>query len=173
MKILPILLLISLLSGCSETITSQESIENQPTITSVTQGCSMFEIEMTTWKSSNNDGVYRCISNYIEISSGDGIRLPNNLAYYVQGTKNTVNELKIVLNVHNKNYKKKAKDEFLAMSEKTYKNIKSHELPEELKIAISSKNNYSMSDENLVYSIENDVFKDNKGFTQKFIIRLK
>lgn len=130
-------------------------------------------IEMTTWKSSDNDGVYRCISNYIDISPDDGIRLPNNLAYYVQGTENTVNELKVVLNVNNENYKKKAKDEFIAMSAKVYKNIKSHELPNELKIAISSKKNYSMSDENFVYSIENEAFEDDKGFTQKFIIRLK
>lgn len=170
---LPVLLLISLLSGCSETITNQESIENQPTIMSVTQGCSMLGIKMTTWKSSDNDGVYRCISNYIDISPDDGIRPPNNLAYYVQGTENTVNELKVVLNVNNKNYNKKANDEFIAMSAKVYENIKSHKLPNELKIAISSKKNYSISDENFTYYIENDDFENGKGFTQKFIIRLK
>lgn len=45
MRILPILLLISFLCGCSETITNQETIENKPTIMSVTQGCSILGLK--------------------------------------------------------------------------------------------------------------------------------
>ncbi|MBD3842201.1 MAG: hypothetical protein IE909_10005 [Campylobacterales bacterium] len=174
MKNLQVLVLISFLSSCSQTNKFNENIESKKTITSVSNGCSMLGIEMTMWKSANDDGVYRCISNYIDIPPTGGIgKLPNNLAYYAQGTKNTINELKVVLNVNNKNYEKRARDEFIITSSKVYKNIKSHEIPKELIDAIYTKNNYSISDDSFTYSIENDVFEDDKGFTQKFTIRLK
>lgn len=84
-----------------------------------------------------------------------------------------INELKIVLNVNDKSYRKKAENEFIMLSSKVYKNINPNELPSDLINAISSKKNYSISDENFTYSIENEDFENGKGFTQKFIIRLK
>ncbi|QBQ16807.1 DUF6030 family protein [Acinetobacter haemolyticus] len=171
MKILPSIFLIPLLVACSQT--DQKYQLEEPTILSVNKSCSMLGLEMTNWKSSAGDGIYRCISNYIDISPDNGTKLPNNLAYYVQGTENTVNELKIVLNVNDKSYRKKAENEFIMLSSKVYKNINPNELPSDLINAISSKKNYSISDENFTYSIENEDFENGKGFTQKFIIRLK
>jgi len=174
MKHLIVIILFTLLIGCSKNTQNQQVSESSsPTIVSVSQACSMLGLNMTKWQSSDNDGIYRCISDYIDISPNDNTNLPNNLAYYVEGTENTVNELKIVLNVNDKKYNNKAKKEFIDTSKKVYKNIKSDEFPKQLIKAISSKSNYSLSNDNLIFSIENDIWDNQRGFSQKFIIRLK
>lgn len=174
MKIFPILLLAFLLTSCSETNKSQQvNKKNTHTILTINQSCSMLGLDMTPWKSTDNDGVYRCISNYIDIPPDNDTAISNNLSYYVQGTKNTVNEFKIVLNINNKNYKNKAKNEFIIMSKNIYKNIESNELPNKLIDAISSEKDYSITSTNLSLSIENDIWENSKGLTQKFIIHLK
>jgi hypothetical protein len=43
---------------------------------------------------------YGCSSPYKEIGKGTLFSIPNNLAYYVNGNQQTVNELKLVLNVN-------------------------------------------------------------------------
>lgn len=172
-KLSLVLIFSTLLCACSSNDSDATVASNEPTIIPVDQACSMLNLEMTNWKSSMNDGVYRCISNYIDISPDQGLDLPNNLAYYVQGTENTVTELKVVLNVNDKKFKRKAKEEFIKMSSNVYSQVKAGKFPPAVIKAITAKRDYSTSDEKLSYTLDNDIWKNGKGYTQRFIIHLK
>jgi hypothetical protein len=66
------------------------------------------------WKSFY-ENEFGCISPYKDI--GSGLPLANNIAYYVDGDKNTVTQTKLVLNVNNKSQATSAHSALLSSSE--------------------------------------------------------
>jgi hypothetical protein len=77
---------------------------------------------------------YGCASNYRQI--GPGGPLPNNLAYYGEGTKNTVERLWLVLNVNNRAEANSGREALLKAAQALSERVTSHKLPSEISRAI-------------------------------------
>lgn len=167
MIVLGIFIIIAAIATCSNN--DSTSSYHEKSILGVSQACSVFNTEMTAWKSSNNDGTYRCISSYIDVSPEANNKMANNVAYYVEGSRDAVKEAKVVLNVNNTKYKTQSTNEFLKMVEVLYTQLNNGALPLEIKTAIKNKAPYESNDGKLIYSVE--FTKNDSGYTQKFIIR--
>lgn len=168
MMIIGIFSLFFLLFQCSSKDSS--NADSEQTILNVSEACSLFDTDMTSWKSSNNDGIYRCISDYIDVSPETDTRIPNNVAYYVEGKENSVTELKVVMNINIPKYKTKSTNEFLNMADTLYSRVNNQPLPSEIKSAIKNKKAYENNDGRLSYYVEYE--KNGSVETQKLIIRL-
>lgn len=167
MIVLGIFILIAAIATCSNDNSS--SSYREKSIFSVSQACTLFNTEMTAWKSSNNDDIYRCISNYLDVSPETNNKMANNVAYYVEGSFDTVKEVKIVLNVNNTKYKTQSTNEFLKMVDTLYSQLNNKTLPSEIQTAIKDKKGLENSEGELIYIVE--YTKNDSGYTQKFIIR--
>lgn len=154
----------------SDSSTTSADYESERTMLNVSEACSLFNTNMTSWKSSDNDGVYRCISGYIDVSPETDANIPNNVAYYVEGRENSVEELKVVLNINIPKYKTKSTNEFIKMADALYSRVNNQPLPAEIKSAIKSKKTYEHNDGKLTYNVEYE--KNGSVETQKLIIRL-
>lgn len=168
MVVIGIFVLIFMMAQCSSDDSS--SSDSEQTILNVSEACSLFNTDMTSWKSSNNDGIYRCISNYIDVSPETDTRIPNNVAYYVEGKENSVTELKVVMNINIPKYKTKSTNEFIKMADALYSRVNNQPLPSEIKSAIKNKKAYENNDGKLTYHVEYE--KNGSVETQKLIIRL-
>lgn len=168
MAVVGIFILVFMMAQCSSDDSSNS--ESERTILNVSEACSLFNTEMTSWKSSNNDGVYRCISNYIDVSPETNAKIPNNVAYYVEGRENSVTELKVVMNINIPKYKTKSTNEFIKMADALYSRVNNQPLPAEITSAIKSKKAYENNDGKLTYNVEYE--KNGSVETQKLIIRL-
>lgn len=61
-------------------------------------------IKTGEWKTVNNDGdEWHCTSSYIDIGEGIDGGMPNNIAYYVNGSEKYVSQALLVLNINNPN----------------------------------------------------------------------
>jgi hypothetical protein len=90
------------------------------------------------WKNQYDD-VYFCASDYKEIGSGfSRFSLPNNLAFYAEGKRSTVSQVKLVLNVNNRASADSAHKELWKAAEVLCVKVVGMELPRTLKQAIQS-----------------------------------
>lgn len=114
-----------------------------------------------------NDEWYSC-TPYFEI--GDSI-IPNNLAFYTEGSKEKVKILKLVLNVNNPEQLEDTLDFFIAVSETLLSQALSKDLPDTIKKAIMTGNNRKeYPEENIVVEFIKDVWSSRKGYSYKFVI---
>ena len=146
MIVIGIFILIAAIATCSNDNSS--SSYHEKSIFSVSKACTLFNTEMTAWKSSNNDDIYRCISNYLDVSPEENNKMANNVAYYVEGGSDTVKEVKIVLNVNNTRYKTQSSNEFLKMVDTLYSQLNNKALPSEIQTAINNKKHWRIVKEN-------------------------
>ncbi len=85
------------------------------------------------WKSQYGD-VFGCSSPYKELGAGNP--LANDLAFYVDGNRSTVTQVKLVLNVNNRAAAKPAHSELLKAAEVLSTKTTGQQLPQALREAI-------------------------------------
>lgn len=94
-----------------------------------------FGLSTRGWKN-QYDNIFGCSSAYRE--SGRGYPLANNLAFYAEGDRNTVKQVKLVLNVNNKAASASAHAELLKAADALSMKACGKALPQPLKESIKS-----------------------------------
>ena len=90
------------------------------------------------WKNQGDD-VYFCASDYKNLGSGlSRFSLPNNLAFYAEGTRSTVSQVKLVLNVNNRASAESGHTELRKAAEVLCVKATGKQLPQTLKQAVQS-----------------------------------
>ena len=120
------------------------------------------------WKNYYDD-VYGCTSPYKEF--GSGYPLKNNLAYYVEGTATTVRQLKLVVNVNNRDEAKKAHVELLKATEVLVKKSLNESLPDSTYKAITNGKNISSQIGDATIEVLRENWPTGKGYGIKVIIK--
>jgi hypothetical protein len=117
------------------------------------------------------DNGYQCVTNYIEIGSQDGYTMANNIAYYVSGDQDSVNELKLVTNVNQKDKASEAINAILAASKTLTKKALGINLPENISRAILNSNNTTFKHGDVSLQVLAIDWPTGKGFEIKYIIK--
>lgn len=95
---------------------------------------------------------YGCSSPYKDI--GNGYPMPNNLAFYAEGTKSEVRKIKLVLNFNDRNDTDDAYSELLKASALLIKSFTGSDMPVQIKTAILSNSNFTTTLNNTTASVE-------------------
>ncbi|MFC1825463.1 hypothetical protein ACFL9T_22345 [Thermodesulfobacteriota bacterium] len=120
------------------------------------------------WKNYYDD-VYGCSSPYKEF--GTGYPLKNNLAYYVEGTATAVRQLKLVVNVNNRDEAKKAHAELLKAAEVLFKKSLNKPLSDSIHNTITNGKNMSSKIGGAAVEIVRENWPTGKGYEIKVIIK--
>ncbi|MBX3517936.1 MAG: hypothetical protein KF815_13465 [Rhodospirillales bacterium] len=115
------------------------------------------------------ENAFGCSSPYKEL--GTGFPLANNLAYYAEGNKETVTQLKLVLNVNNSKTANAAHEELLKASEALSIKATGANLPQPLKDAIKSGKKATAKIGSASMEVVRENWPSNKGYEIKVIIR--
>lgn len=120
------------------------------------------------WKN-KYDNVFGCSSSYKEI--GSGFPLSNNLAYYVEGNSKAVSEIKLVLNVNNRESAKSAQEELLKTAEVLNLKTSGQKLPQVLKDAIKIGKNATAKVGSVSIEIVREDWSSGKGYELKISMK--
>ncbi|WP_417883832.1 hypothetical protein [Vibrio rumoiensis] len=133
------------------------------------------DMRVKTHKSNNpsSSGLV-CLSDYIDIDAPDSAKLANNIAYYVQGNKETISGLKIVSNFNQPNSKhaeKTTQTTFNLLLTKSVNLDISKELNESIKSKTSKEWNKTLpTGENIQISFVFDKWP-NEGYEMKLLLK--
>ena len=122
---------------------------------------------------SEGSAMYMCGTPYKEIGSHPNLELANNIAYYVKGDAVQGTELKIMLNVNQKNNVRPAKVELLKAASVIYAKTHKSELPQKIKNSITKGTPGIWGDEKYVVKLEKNFWPTNEGYEINFIISVK
>jgi hypothetical protein len=112
---------------------------------------------------------YFCSSPYqILDTNPDG--LENNIAYYVNGTKNNANELKIVLNVNQVEKSELGHKTLLDYSDSLMQSATGMDLPDIIKTAIISGVSQEYTTDDFIIKVFRDDWPTSRGYEIQFII---
>lgn len=111
---------------------------------------------------------YSSLSNYQEIRSG--FPLSNNIAYYVEGERNRVRELKLVLNVNQPRFWKEAHEVLLRYSKSLYQKILKQQMPQKIGNTIIQGYSGKWTVQNITIELLRDDWPSGKGYSLKFVI---
>ena len=138
-------------------------------ITSPHAVCNLLnESGLSTGEWKDNYG-WECNSPYKEI--GSGFSLANNLAYYVDGDKNSVTQAKLVLNVNNKSQEKSARSVLLSSSETLSVKLTGKKLPQTIKDAIKHGKLSKANAEKAVIEVKRVDWPTGKGYELHVIFK--
>lgn len=100
-------------------------------------------LDAKSWQESNSfPGEYSCITSYVTIGSAGNNGLENNIAYYVDGTTAaSVDTVKLVVNINNRDEEVVAKSRLKMAIEELFKTV-DYPIPAGLMKAISANKNY-------------------------------
>lgn len=115
------------------------------------------------------ESVFGCSSPYKEL--GVGFPLANNLAYYAEGNKEAVTQLRLVLNVNNSKTANAAHEELLKAAEALSIKATGENLPQPLKDAIKSGKKATAKVGSVSVEVMRENWPSNKGYEIKVIIR--
>ncbi|HEY9283221.1 MAG TPA: DUF4339 domain-containing protein [Pyrinomonadaceae bacterium] len=115
------------------------------------------------------EGEYSCSSGYKNI--GGGSLLSNNIAFYANGSANVVNELKLVLNVHQRQDAKDAHRVLASYSEELTMKALSISLPGEVKNTISSGRTGQWSLGGAKAEVKRDDWPTGRGYELHYVLR--
>ena len=112
---------------------------------------------------------FYCNSPYKEI--GTGFPLANNLAYYVEGNKNSVTQAKLVLNVNNKAQATSAHSALLSSSEVLSVKISGVKLSQSIKGAITAGKPIKAKVGQTAVEVKRDNWPTGKGYELHVIFK--
>ncbi|CCI21641.1 GUN4 domain protein [Microcystis aeruginosa PCC 9808] len=112
---------------------------------------------------------YFCSSPY-QILDTNPEGLANNIAYYVDGTKNSANELKIVLNVNQVEKSELGHKTLLDYSDSLMQSATGMDLPDIIKTAIISGVSQEYTTDSFIIKVFRDDWPTGRGYAIKFII---
>jgi redox-regulated HSP33 family molecular chaperone len=153
------------------------SSERNPTEVSKEQGWSPYQAKdfligkgvITGFYNRLSEDEWTALSPMNEFS--DGI-IPDNIAYYIEGSEDVVNVLKLKVNVNDATRSQQASAVLMEMAEALYISSLSQQLSKEMKRAISSCEPYSEKLEDKTVSLTVEHWPDHRfnGYDLKFII---
>lgn len=120
------------------------------------------------WKN-QYENVFACLSPYKEL--GAGFPLANNVAYYVEGDRTSVRQVKLVLNVNDRKTANAAHEELLKAAEALSLKAAGENLPQTLKYAIKAGKNATAKVGSLSINVAHDNWLSNKGYGITVLIR--
>lgn len=158
------------------TIFKMKSAENNPPKISSKDGWSPYmakeflsDNEITTGYYHPSFDEWAAYSNLVEF--GTDI-IPNNIAYYVEGTKDVANILKLKLNVNNSKSSKEALSYFISIASILYHKAIGEIFPESLRKSILSCQEIVIEENDNQVVVARDIWKNHayNGFGIKFVI---
>jgi hypothetical protein len=155
-RIITLLIFVSTLS-----ITSAEAAL---VVTSPATACALLNnIGLATggWKN-RYDNEFGCSSPYKEV--GTGFPLANNLAYYPEGDRNTVAQLRLVLNVNNKSQAASGHSSLLSATDTLSEKAAGLKLPQSIKKAITKGNPIKIKLGQASVEVKRDNWPSGKGY---------
>ena len=120
------------------------------------------------WRNPDGLGFY-CSSPYKQI--GAGFPLANNLAYYVDGTSTTVRQVKLVLNINDRNTATAAHNELLNAATALTLKVIGAQLPKVVRSAITSGGKASQKVGSAIVEVNRIDWPTGKGYEVKVIIK--
>lgn len=101
--------------------------------------------------------------------------IPHNIAYYVEGTKDVANILKLNLNVNNISSSKEALNYFNSVTSSLYNKAIDEKFPEVLSKSILGGHDIEIEENGILVNISKDVWKNHvyNGFDIKFLLSIK
>lgn len=118
---------------------------------------------------SDNGNDYWCASDYKSI--GNAFPLPNNLAYYVEGSESSVKLIKIVININNPLSPKTAHAALLAAAQELQLKLFDSELPGSYADAITRGNQISGKIDGTDIEVQRSNWPSGNGYDIKIIYR--
>ena len=140
-------------------------------VTSPSEACGLLKkLDLTTrgWKNYNGQE-FGCSSAYKEL--GAGFPLANNLAYYVTGSRDTVSEVKLVLNVNNRSMAKDAHQELLKAAKILCQKVSGEQLPKPVESAIKNGQANSGKVGNTIFEVIRKDWPTGKGYEVKVVFK--
>lgn len=137
--------------------------------TSPTDVCDILNKSGLSTKGWKDNYGYGCNSPYKEL--GSGYPLANNLAYYADGSVDSVTQVKLVVNINNKASAKVAHKALLDASEILSKNLSGESLPKSLINAIINGKSASHNVGKTVVDIVRVDWPTGKGYEVKVIFK--
>jgi hypothetical protein len=112
---------------------------------------------------------FGCSSPYKEL--GTGTPLANNLAFYAEGSRTTVAQVKLVLNVNNRAAAKSAHSELLKVAEALSVKVSGQQLPQALREAIQGGKKSSAKVFISTLEVIREEWPTGKGYELQFITK--
>lgn len=116
------------------------------------------------------DGLsYFCSSTYKEIGSGNPLK--NNIAYYVEGTKDNIKTIKLVLNINSISEAEQATRTFSEIASVLTEKATGSPLPDEAKITIMAGINGEWDINGINAILKRNDWPTGKGYDLKLLLR--
>lgn len=130
----------------------------------------MSEVGLVTrgWKN-HYENAFACLSPYKEL--GTGVPLANNVAYYVEGDREKVTQVKLVLNVNNRKSASAAHEELLKAVEALSIKATGEDLPQKLKDVIKAGKQATAKIGTASVEVVRDNWPSKNGYEIKVIIK--
>lgn len=116
-----------------------------------------------------DENVFYCNSPYYDI--GNSYPLSSNIAYYVEGNKDSISILKLVLNVNKGSIKNKAHNVLLNLSSYLLKKATNNHLPDKIRNALLEGRNESIILDGARLSVFRINWPTNKGYEVHFVLQ--
>ena len=114
---------------------------------------------------------YGCNSPYKDIGSGIAVGMKNNLAYYVDGSRDFVNQAKLVLNVNDRSQAQTAHAALIAASAELSAKIAGAKLLQSTKISIAAGNSSKAQIGKSTIEVKRDDWPTGKGYELHVIFK--
>lgn len=169
------LILALFLAGCDGNSSSEQKRQRPPAgaslaITSPAAVCVLLDNEGLPTRGWNVYGsTFGCSSEYKDIGSGSP--LANNLAYYVDGDRNSVTQAMLVLSVHNKSQATSGHSALLSSSEELSVKLAAEKLPQTIKDAITGGKPMKTKVGQATIEVERDDWPTGKGYELHVIFK--
>lgn len=113
-------------------------------------------------------GQYICTAT---MSKSTGIHARRNeISYYVEGSKDSVTRLKLILNAYDNRAFEESRDQYLLFSEQLSEAALSKPLPEEIREAIKTGKPGEWASGRFLLALQKQQWQDGKGFSLKLMI---
>jgi len=174
--IIATLFLVLSLAGCDGNSSSEQKGQQPPAeaslaIASPDAVCFLLDshgLATGGWKQVHGDK-FGCSSNYKEIGSGSP--LVNDLAYYVDGDRNSVTQAMLVLNVNDKSQATSGHSALLASAGELSIKLAAVKLPQTIKDAITGGKPMTAKEGQTTIEVERDDWPTGKGYELHVIFK--
>jgi hypothetical protein len=126
------------------------------------------QFKTSGYKTLLTDSDYGCISQMYKLDNS--FPVPNNIAYYVDGTSSTVTSLRLVLNVNNKANAVSAHEALQRYSEALIRHSLNSSLPKTIKESIKEGHSAQVDVKGATVEVTRDDWPTGKGYELHFNI---
>jgi hypothetical protein len=124
------------------------------------------------WHEYQDMDSWGCNSSYKDIGPGlTQYSMPNNLAFYAEGDVSSVKQVKLVVNINNKNQSQLAHKELLKAASLLFLKTTGGEMPDSLKNVVLNGGSVSEKFDSLTIGVGKDVWPRKKGYSIHFTIK--